>query len=116
MFSIIVVLKSPHFSAQSSQSYMEQCFHVCEKLGEGSFGVVYRACSKDDGQMYAIKVSQQPFKGELDRRLKLAEVEKHQQLPHHPNCIKFHKAWEERHRLYIQTELCQMRLVLIETC
>ena len=103
------MLQSPYYSAQSKKSYLEQCFHVVEKLGEGSFGVVYRARSRDDGEMYAIKISRQPFRGSKDRRLKLAEVEKHQRLPHHPNCIKFYKAWEENQKLYIQTELCQMR-------
>lgn len=82
---------------------------MCEKLGEGSFGIVYSVSSRDDGCMYAVKKSRQPFKGGRDRKQKLAEVEKHERLPHHPNCIKFYKAWEERQKLYIQTELCQMR-------
>ena len=82
---------------------------MCEKLGEGSFGEVYRVRSRDDGKMYAIKKSCRPFRGESDRRQKLAEVEKHERLPQHPNCVQFHKAWEERHLLYIQTELCRMR-------
>jgi len=43
------------------------------------------------------------------RRQKLEEVEKHETLPPHPNCVQFHRAWEERQHLYIQTELCQMR-------
>ena len=79
------------------------------KLGEGSFGEVFQVCSRDDGKMYAIKKSHQPFRGALDRKRKLAEVEKHERLAHHPNCVQFHKAWEERQKLYIQTELCLMR-------
>lgn len=104
------VLDSPHYDSGSSQSYFEQCFQVCEKLGEGSFGEVYRVRSRDDGKMYAIKKSCRPFRGEFDRRQKLAEVEKHERLPQHPNCVQFYKAWEERHLLYIQTELCRMSL------
>lgn len=104
-----VVLFSPHYKVESSKSYLEQCFDVCEKLGEGSFGEVYRVRSRDDGKMYAVKKSRQPFRGKVDRELKFAEVEKHERLPHHPNCVRFHKAWEERHKLYIQGELCLMR-------
>ena len=47
------------------------------------------------------------------RRQKLDEVEKHETLPPHPNCVQFHQAWEERQHLYIQTELCQMRWGLV---
>lgn len=103
------VLNSPHYNSHSNKSYFEQCFQIHEKLGEGSFGEVYRVSSCDDGKMYAIKKSRQQFRGERDRRRKLAEVERHEHLPHHPNCVKFHMAWEECHRLYIQTELCHMR-------
>ena len=45
----------------------------------------------------------------LLRQHKLEEVERHETLPHHPNCLGFVNAWEERGLLYIQTELCQMR-------
>ena len=48
----------------------------------------------------------------IPRRNRLAEVEKHERLPAHPNCVHFIKAWEERGHLYIQTELCKMRCVL----
>ena len=102
-------MTSPHYNNQTRKSYFEQCFRVCEKLGEGSFGEVFRVLSCDDGKMYAVKKSHQQFKGKTDRRWKLVEVEKHEQLPHHPNCIKFYKAWEERQKLYIQMELCKMR-------
>ena len=47
------------------------------------------------------------------RRKKLDEVEKHEQLPPHPNCVRFYRAWEERLHLYIQTELCLMKLVTL---
>jgi membrane-associated tyrosine/threonine-specific cdc2-inhibitory kinase len=88
---------------------LDQCFEICERLGEGSFGEVFQVRSRDDGKMYAIKKCRQPFRGMLDRQRKLAEVEKHERLTHHPNCVRFHKAWEERHKLYMQFELCLMR-------
>lgn len=102
-------MATPLYNHHSNESYFEQCFRVCEKLGEGSFGKVYRVCSREDDRMYAVKESRECFRGKSDRKLKLAEVEKHERLPHHPNCVKFHKAWEERQRLYIQIELCLMR-------
>ncbi len=51
------------------------------------------------------------FRSSADRQLKLNEVQKHQLLPPHPNLVQFARAWEERGRLYIQTELCHYRFV-----
>ncbi|KAL5480049.1 hypothetical protein EMCRGX_G023667 [Ephydatia muelleri] len=103
-------LVSPLYDEQSQKSFFEQCFDVIEKLGEGSFGEVFKVRSKEDGQLYAVKRSRQRFRGDLDRKQKLAEVEKHENLPPHPNCVSFLRAWEERQHLYIQTELCKMSL------
>ena len=109
--ALSAVMTSPHYNPKSRTSYFDQCFSVCEKLGEGSFGEVYQVQSRDDGKMYAIKQSSQPFKGAVDKREKLAEVEKNERLAPHPNCVRFHKAWEEREKLHIQMELCKMRSV-----
>lgn len=101
---------SPHYQPSSHRSYFEQCFDVIEKLGEGSFGEVFKVRSRDDRRLYAVKRSRERFRGSWDRRQKLEEVEKHEGLPAHPNCLVFLNAWEERGHLYIQTELCQMSL------
>lgn len=66
--------------------------------------------SREDGKLYAVKQSKEKFKGEVDRLRKLEEVAKHQVLPPHPSLVKFYRAWEEKHRLYIQIELCQTSL------
>ena len=66
--------------------------------------------SKDDGKLYAVKCSLGLYRNSADRRSKLQEVQKHELLPQHPNLIKFIKAWEEKGRLYIQTELCKRSL------
>ena len=44
----------------------------------------------------------------------MEEVNKHESLSKHPNCVEFHKAWAEKGHLYIQTELCKMRSVIRE--
>ena len=104
------ILNSPLYNSCSSELYFEQCFVIERKLGEGSFGEVMQVKSKEDGQKFAVKRSREKFRSEADRRRKLDEVKKHEELPIHPNCVKFIKAWEERQRLYIQTELCVMSL------
>ena len=37
------------------------------KLGEGSFGQVFKVRSKEDGKRYAVKKSRQKFNGAVDR-------------------------------------------------
>lgn len=96
---VFTVVRSPYYNSQSHRSYFEQCFKICEKLGEGSFGEVFRVRSRDNGKMYAVKKSHQHFRGAKDRRLKLAEVERHEDLPPHPNCVQFHQAWEEKQKI-----------------
>nr|XP_039272803.1 membrane-associated tyrosine- and threonine-specific cdc2-inhibitory kinase-like [Styela clava] len=101
-------IQSRFYDSGRSELYFEQCFTIEKKLGEGSFGEVMKVKSLDNGKSYAVKRSREKFRNEADRMRKLDEVKKHEQLPKHPNCVEFVKAWEENHRLYIQTELCSM--------
>lgn len=104
------VLGSPHYNCRSHAPYFEQCFEIVGKLGQGSFGEVFKVKSKEDGRMYAVKKSRVRYRGEFDRQQRLDEVKKHERLRFHPNCVKLIQAWEERQQLYIQTELCDMSL------
>ncbi|XP_053116440.1 membrane-associated tyrosine- and threonine-specific cdc2-inhibitory kinase [Hemicordylus capensis] len=99
-------LHSGLYDASKRELFFRQCFQQLSRLGRGSFGEVYKVRCKEDGQLYAVKRSVEPFRGESDRQRKLAEVRKHERVGHHPNCVSFVQAWEERGQLYIQTELC----------
>jgi len=104
-----VNIKSPLYK-NFSQLYFEQCFTKLGKLGCGSFGEVVKVQSKEDGKLYAIKKSRECFRSDFDRKQRLQEVNKNEKIAGHPNCVSFHKAWEEENYLYIQTELCEMSL------
>ncbi|PIK53617.1 putative membrane-associated tyrosine- and threonine-specific cdc2-inhibitory kinase [Apostichopus japonicus] len=104
------LLQSPHYNVNSRYLFFDQCFDLISKLGEGSFGEVFKVQSREDGRFYAVKRSRERFRGEGDKRRKLEEVNKHEGLRKHINCVGFHKAWAERGHLYIQAELCQMSL------
>ncbi|XP_060111328.1 membrane-associated tyrosine- and threonine-specific cdc2-inhibitory kinase [Heteronotia binoei] len=99
-------LHSRSYDASKKELFFRQCFQQLSRLGRGSFGEVYKVRCKEDGQLYAVKRSVEPFRGEGDRQRKLAEVRKHERVGHHPNCVSFVQAWEEHGQLYIQTELC----------
>ncbi|XP_075784852.1 membrane-associated tyrosine- and threonine-specific cdc2-inhibitory kinase isoform X1 [Pelodiscus sinensis] len=105
---------APHsrlYNPARREPFFSQCFQLLGRLGRGSFGEVYKVRSKEDGRLYAVKRSVEPFRGAGDRQRKLAEVRKHEQVGRHPNCVSFVRAWEERGQLYIQTELCPASLL-----
>ncbi|KAG7155068.1 membrane-associated tyrosine and threonine-specific cdc2-inhibitory kinase-like 2 [Homarus americanus] len=104
------IVQSPVYSAEKPALYFEQCYVIEERLGAGSFGEVFRVRSKEDGQLYACKRTLLRFRGEGDRRRRMEEVQKHEKLPQHRNCVQFYRAWEERQHLYLLTEVCRTSL------
>lgn len=104
---------SPLYNRQLKESYLKQCYHIEERIGSGSFGDVFRCRNRWDQKYYAVKVSREKFKGKIDREEKLNEVCKHEQLPDHDHLVKLHCAWEEKQRLYIETELCAGTLSML---
>ncbi|GFY78624.1 membrane-associated tyrosine- and threonine-specific cdc2-inhibitory kinase [Trichonephila inaurata madagascariensis] len=101
---------SSKYDSTSDLLYFHQCFEIISKIGSGSFGDVFKVKCIEDGNFYAVKRAKQKFAGKADRERKLQEVQKHEQLPYHPNCVRFYAAWEEQQILYIQIELCKYSL------
>jgi membrane-associated tyrosine/threonine-specific cdc2-inhibitory kinase len=104
------LLASPFYNECTNDNYLNQCFVIESKIGSGDFGDVYRAISKEDGKQYAIKRTISRFRGLADRDRKLEEVRKNEVIEPHPNLVRFHRAWEENDRLYMQLEYCETNL------
>ncbi|KHJ90374.1 kinase domain protein [Oesophagostomum dentatum] len=97
---------SPLYRFSKKKTYMDQCFKVINVLGNGSFGQVLDVKCLETGKRFAIKKALRTFESSGKRRRQLLEVINHESVTPHPNIVRFEKAWEERGRLYIQTELC----------
>lgn len=103
-------LMSSVYNHSSEETYFEQCFTKISKIGEGSFGEVFKVRSKEDGLLYAVKKSKQFFRSENYRNERLEEVKRYEQFSDNDNCVRLYKAWEQDDRLYMQMELCQESL------
>lgn len=98
------------YRPNSRESYFDQCFEVLERLGEGSFGEVFKVRSKEDGRLYAVKKSLKLYRSQVSRQERIEEVKRYEQFSDHENCITLHKAWEQNDLLYMQLELCKTNL------
>lgn len=99
-------LFSSFYDRKKNDSYFEQCFETICKLGEGSFGEVFKVRCKDDGKFYAIKKTKQIHRSESHRRERLEEVKRYEQFSSNEHCVKYYKAWEQDDLLFMQIELC----------
>jgi len=97
------------------KSRFNQDFDVIDQLGNGSFGTVYKCLSRLDGCMYAVKAAKRKAKGAADRDRMLKEVYALAALSDQADTaafhiVRYHQAWMEENRLYIQIELCSFTL------
>ncbi|EKU22084.1 wee1-like protein kinase [Nannochloropsis gaditana CCMP526] len=91
-------------------------FDVVRVIGSGCFGEVYRVRSRVDGVEYAVKCTRRRFRGPADRNRYLQEVkalakvcaaDSSEEVLH---VVRYHQAWIEDERLFMQTELCEESL------
>lgn len=87
---------SLNYHRDDREPYLNQTFDNVTLIGKGSFGLVYKAQSRDDNCNYAIKVQ---TRNPQERR----EVLFGENL-HHPNLVKFHFAWEDHFMVHIQMD------------
>lgn len=99
-------LLSRFYDKNKNDPYFEQCFETICKLGEGSFGEVFKVRSRDDGKLYAIKKTKQIYRSESHRLERLEEVKRYEQFSGSEQCVTMYKAWEQDDLLFMQIELC----------
>ncbi|KAG5549770.1 hypothetical protein RHGRI_014918 [Rhododendron griersonianum] len=83
-------------------------YQLCEELGRGRFGIVYRCLSTASGSPFACKsidkrlLSDDPTDRDcLDKEPKILTL-----LSGHPNVLQIHKVYDDEDYLHIITDLC----------
>jgi wee1-like protein kinase len=115
--------KGPRVTAASEDEHTLQAlvsrfdndFEIIGEIGRGSFGMVYKVTSRVDGCPYAVKMAKNAAKGRTERDRMLKEVFALAALSDLSetgsfHIVRYHQAWMEESRLYIQTELCTSTL------
>lgn len=100
-------LSSSFYDRNKNESYFEQCFETIKKIGEGSFGEVFKVRCKEDGKYYAIKKMRYFHRGSNYRRERMEEVRRYEEFSNNVNCVTLYKAWEQADVLFMQIELCR---------
>jgi len=117
-------INSPSSSSTPTSVYPQQQFTSSRfatdfeevgQLGSGSFGTVYKCMSRLDGCIYAIKIAKRKAKGKTDLERMKTEVYAMAAICDKPDTgtfhiVRYHQAWLEDDRLYMQTELCDSTL------
>ena len=83
-----------------------QEFELKEKLGQGSFGVVYRVIRKKDRQVYVLKQIDFSRMGRQQRQEALREAQLMNKLEN-PHIVHFYDSFTARNKLNIVMELCE---------
>uniref|UniRef100_H2ZZT2 non-specific serine/threonine protein kinase n=1 Tax=Latimeria chalumnae TaxID=7897 RepID=H2ZZT2_LATCH len=98
-FNICRQLKK--LSEDSLTKQPEEVFDVLEKLGEGSYGSVYKAIYKENGQVVAIK--QVPVESDLQEIIKEISIMQQCDSPH---VVKYYGSYFKNRDLWIVMEYC----------
>ncbi|CUG94117.1 CDC2-related protein kinase, putative [Bodo saltans] len=80
-------------------------YHIESQLGEGTYGVVFRARQKQTGALYAVKKLRLEGLGEGVPATAVREITLLQDLSPHPNIVRLLQVISRRHRLYLVFEL-----------
>ncbi|XP_074039701.1 cyclin-dependent kinase-like 1 isoform X2 [Leptinotarsa decemlineata] len=87
-------------------------YEKISKLGEGSYGIVYKCRNRDTGEIVAIKKFAESEEDPLIRKIALREIRLLKNLKH-PNLVNLIEVFRRKRRLHLVFEYCE-RTVLNE--
>ncbi|XP_049857620.1 cyclin-dependent kinase-like 4 [Schistocerca gregaria] len=95
--------------SRTSSRLMER-YEKLAKLGEGSYGLVFKCRNRDTGQLVAIKKFVESEDDPLIRKIALREVRMLKSLKH-PNLVNLVEVFRRKRRLHLVFEFCERTLL-----
>ncbi|KAK7083901.1 Cyclin-dependent kinase-like 1 [Halocaridina rubra] len=86
-------------------SRMMEKYEKLSKIGEGSYGVVYKCRNRENGQLVAIKKFVESEDDPLIKKIALREIRMLKQLKH-PNLINLIEVFRRKRKLHLVFEFC----------
>lgn len=93
-----------YFNSRSSSKTMER-YERLSKIGEGSYGVVFKCRNRETGQLVAIKKFVESEDDPLIRKIAMREIRMLKNLKH-PNLINLIEVFRRKKRLHLVFEYC----------
>ncbi|XP_050294076.1 cyclin-dependent kinase-like 4 isoform X2 [Anthonomus grandis grandis] len=90
---------------RTSSKVMER-YEKISKIGEGSYGVVYKCKNRDTGEIVAIKKFTESEEDPLIRKIALREIRLLKNLKH-PNLVNLLEVFRRKRRLHLVLEYCE---------
>ncbi|BES90829.1 S_TKc [Nesidiocoris tenuis] len=95
--------------SRASSRLMER-YEKLGKLGEGSYGVVFKCRNRDTGQLVAIKKFVESEDDPLIRKIALREIRLLKTLKH-PNLVNLVEVFRRKRRLHLVFEYCEQTVL-----
>lgn len=89
--------------------FLYEAFYNHTRIGQGSFGMVYKVTCKETDEECAIKVSR--VNGIYSWKSTVEKVILYDKVSKHENIVTLYNAWIEDDALYVQMELCKKSLL-----
>ncbi|XP_064090290.1 cyclin-dependent kinase-like 4 isoform X2 [Macrobrachium nipponense] len=98
---------APHLVSRRSRisSRLMEKYEKLSKIGEGSYGVVYKCRNRETGQLVAIKKFVESEDDPLIKKIALREIRMLKQLKH-PNLINLIEVFRRKRKLHLVFEFC----------
>ncbi|CAG5127436.1 unnamed protein product, partial [Candidula unifasciata] len=94
--------QGPYFNSGGSAEKMEK-YEKISKIGEGSYGVVFKCRNRETGQVVAIKKFVESEEDPLIKKIAMREIRMLKQLKH-PNLVNLIEVFRRRKRLHLVFE------------
>jgi serine/threonine protein kinase len=95
-------------SAASTSSFrIDQIYDIQQVLGEGAYGMVYKARRKRDGAVVALKTMSRSLTGQTDFEREVAALQLLSKPPGHANIVQLYDLHRDDHNYYLVMELIE---------